>query len=217
MPSPPPFRLGPLLLALLLGCAGSSPSLRVEKQQHTSVVHVHSGTRTPVQWDKAAFQKAFVTWAPFVQPSALPLQEARRLWLTASLSAPYSNPRKHLGLVSLGSQQEVPPAYLLSEFSGADTEITRGYGVWCREGSKPLDCLQLQEGSALLSRDGKRALALHFAFASLWEETGMRWAAWWTPWPFRPPSSLPCPCTCRREAHFARGDVEPRVPGAPHG
>jgi hypothetical protein len=29
----------------------------------------------------------------------------------------------------------------------------------------------LLEGSALLSQDGKRALALHFAFASLWEET----------------------------------------------
>jgi hypothetical protein len=124
-----------------------------------------------VQLDKAAFQKAFATWAPLVQPSPQPLQEARRVWLTASRSAPYSNTRKHLGLVSLGSRQAVPQAHLLPESSVADVEITRGYGVWCREDSKPLDCLQLQEGGTLLSRDGKRALALHFAFASLWEET----------------------------------------------
>jgi hypothetical protein len=171
MPSPPPYQLGLLLLALLLGCASSSQRLRVETEEHASVVHVPSGARMPVQLDQEEFQKAFALWAALVRPSPQPLQEARRLWLTASRSAPYANTRKHLGLVFLGAQEAVPQAHLLPKSSSADLEITRGYGVWCQESSKPLDCLQLQEGDALLSRDGKRALALHFAFASLWEET----------------------------------------------
>jgi hypothetical protein len=171
MPFPPPCRLGPLLLALLMGCASSSQGLRVETEQHASVVHVLSGAPMPVQTDQEEFQKAFALWASLVQSSPMPIQEARRLWLTPSRSDPYTNTRKHLGLVSLGSQEEVPRAHLLSESSDADVAITQGYGVWCREDSKPLDCLQLQEGSSLLSSDGKRAMALHFAFASLWEDT----------------------------------------------
>jgi hypothetical protein len=125
----------------------------------------------PVELDKDAFQKAFLTWAPLVQPSPQPLQEARRLWLTPSRSAPYSDTRRHLGFVSLGSHEKVPQAHLLLESSDADAEITRDYGLWCQSYSKSPDCLQLLEGGALLSHDGKRTLALHFAMASLWEET----------------------------------------------
>ncbi len=169
--SPPPYRLVPLLLALLMGCAGSSQGLRVETEQRRSVVHVPRGTHAPEELGKDAFRKAFATWVPLVQPPPQPLQEARRLWLEPSRGGPYSDTRKHLGFVSLGSHDDVPRAHLLPELSDADTEITRGYCLWCQGDSKPLDCLQLLEGGTLLSRDGMRALALHFAFASLWEET----------------------------------------------
>jgi hypothetical protein len=76
-----------------------------------------------------------------------------------------------MGLVSLGSQDDVPRDHMLPEPFDVDAEITRDYGLWCQSDSKPLDCLQLLEGGALLSHDGKRTLALHFAMASLWEET----------------------------------------------
>jgi hypothetical protein len=171
MLSPLPCQLGTLLLALLMACTGSSQGLRVETEQHRSVVHVPPGAHAPVELSKEDFRKAFAIWAPLIQPSPQPLQEARRLWLAPSRSAPYSDTRKHLGLVSLGSQEDIPRAHLLPELSDADAEITHGYGLWCQGDSKPLDCLQLLEGDTLLSHDGKRALALHFAFASLWEET----------------------------------------------
>jgi hypothetical protein len=125
----------------------------------------------PVELDKDVFQKAFVAWAPLVQPAPQPLQEARRLWLFPSRTVPYADARKHIGLVSLGSQDDVPRPHLFPERSDTNAEITRDYGLWCRGDSKPLDCLQLLEGGALLSHDGKRTLALHFAMASLWEET----------------------------------------------
>jgi hypothetical protein len=167
----PLYRLGPLLVALLMGCSGSSQGLRVETEPHGSVVYIPRGARAPLELGKDAFRRTFATWAPLVQPSPQPLQEARRLWLDPSLGGPYSDTRKHLGLVSLGSQENVPRAHLLPEFSDADAEITRDYCLWCQGGSKPLDCLQLLKGGTLLSHDGKRALALHFAMASLWEET----------------------------------------------
>jgi hypothetical protein len=161
----------PLLLALLMGCTSSSQGLRAETEPLGSVVHVPRSARMPVELDKDVFQKAFVAWAPLVQPAPQPLQEARRLWLFPSRTVPYADARKHIGLVSLGSQDDVPRPHLFPERSDTNAEITRDYGLWCRGDSKPLDCLQLLEGGALLSHDGKRTLALHFAMASLWEET----------------------------------------------
>jgi len=168
---PLPCRLLSLgLVALLVGCAGSSRVLRLETEQNESVVHIPQGARAPATLSEHDFQEAISTHAPEVRPSPQPLQEARRLWLTPSRREAYAGTRRHLGLVSLDTSEDVPRAHLLSEPMGADAEITRGYGLWCQDGSEPLDCLQLLEGGALLGHDGKRALALHFAMASLWQE-----------------------------------------------
>ena len=166
-----PRLLGPLGLALLMGCASSMHSLRVGPEQHGPVVYLGPGDRAPVDLDSESFQEAFVAHALEMRPTLQPLQEARRLWLTPSRSAPYAHIRGHLGLVSMGTQEEVPREDFLSEPSAADANITRGYGLWCESNATPRDCLHLLEGGSLLSHDGKRALALHFAFASLWLET----------------------------------------------
>ena len=166
-----PPRLGFLVLALLVGCSSSAPVLRLEPGQSEPTVHIASGGRAPVQVDSTAFQEAFTTYALQVRPAPQPLQATRRLWMLPSRSAPYATARGHLGLVSVGAQNDVPRGHLLPEPSAADASITRDYGLWCESRSQPLDCLELLEGGALLSHDSKRALALHFALASLWLET----------------------------------------------
>jgi len=162
--------LSSLLVALLVGCTGPAQVLRVEMQQNGPAVHVPRGERAPVELDEESFQESFAAQAPGVGLSPQPLQQARRLWLTPSRGA-YEGTRTHLGLVSVNTREDVPRARLLPEPTEENEDITRGYSLWCQEKSKPSDCLQLLEGGALLDKDGKRALALHFAMASLWLET----------------------------------------------
>ncbi|KFE66801.1 hypothetical protein [Hyalangium minutum] len=164
-------RLGPLALALLVGCSSSTRILRLEAEQPEPIVHIAPGDRAPVRVDSAAFLEAFSTHALQVQPAPQPLQQAQRLWLLPSRSAPYATARSRLGLVSVNTQEDMPRGHLLPETSAAEGSISRDYGLWCESRSLPLDCLQLLDGGALLSHDGKRALALHFALTSLWLET----------------------------------------------
>ena len=55
MPFALPRLLGPLGLALLIGCASSGPVLRLEPGQHKPVVHLARGDRAPVDLDSEAF------------------------------------------------------------------------------------------------------------------------------------------------------------------
>lgn len=165
------YRLWLGVLVLLAGCSGSAPVLRLEPGQPEPTVHIRPGDRAPVQVDSESFQEAFATYALQVQPASQPLRSARQLWLIPSRSAPYATARGHLGLVSVGAREDVPRGHLLTEAPAAVASLTRDYGLWCESRSQPSDCLQLLDRGALLSHDGMRALALHFALASLWLET----------------------------------------------
>lgn len=165
-----------LVFALLAACSTSSQALHVETEPQPSVVHLSEGDRTAIKVDAADLKAAIRTWAPEVRTSSHPLSEARRLWWTPSRSGAYAGVRGRLGLVSVGTEEDVSAVPLSSEPARADVEITRGYCAWCEDNSKPLDCLHLLDGSELLDREGKRALALHFAMTSLWMETANAWS-----------------------------------------
>jgi len=165
-----------LALALLAACSAPSQVLQVETEQQRTVIHVPGGGRAPVELDKAAFQAAVATWAPEVRTSPQPLTEARRLWWAPSRSGAYAGVQRHLGLVSVDTEEDAPRVRLISEPERTAVELTRDYRAWCEESSKPPDCLQLLESGGLLDRDGKRAVALHFAMASLWLETKDAWS-----------------------------------------
>lgn len=93
-------RLGPLVLALLVGCSGSTQILRLEPGQPEPIVHIAPGDRAPVRVDSAVFQEAFSTHALQVQPASQPLQQARRLWLLPSRSAPNGDRPQYVGITN---------------------------------------------------------------------------------------------------------------------
>jgi hypothetical protein len=161
----------PLLALLLIACSGSTHVLRVESERAQPVVHVPRGDRAAVEVDEDTFAGAFLPLVLSAPPSSQPLQEARRLFWASPRSDAYAGTRRHLGLVSRGTHEEAPRAHLLADSARRDAEITSGYGQWCTSGGKPRDCLHLMEGGPTLGPDSMRALAMHFAMASVWEET----------------------------------------------
>jgi hypothetical protein len=106
-------RTGSLFLVLLVGCSSSTPFLRVEADEDSSVVHIPRGYRAPVELDEGAFMGAVAKLAPQVPLFSEPLQEARRLLIAPSRGAALSRARGHLGFVSSGSTQDVPRVHLL--------------------------------------------------------------------------------------------------------
>jgi len=97
-----PKRIGALVLALLVGCTGTTHVLLVKEEQNRPAVWIPSGDRAPVELDEDSFLEAITTHLPNVPLSSRPFQEARGLWLTPSRSAPYAGTRAlHFAFASL--------------------------------------------------------------------------------------------------------------------
>lgn len=166
---------GWVLLLLLWGVGCAAPrtwQVRLEPDRATVRVFTSRSGPAPVELEAKAFRKTVSALARDVRPSSTPLEQARRLFGSPSRgdAAPQS-PRASLGLVSLGTGEEVPHGFRLAEALPFEVELTRAYGRWCERKTTPGDCLLLLEGRLILDSDGRYALSMALALDRVWDET----------------------------------------------
>ncbi|WP_228558533.1 hypothetical protein [Myxococcus sp. AB056] len=149
----------PLLLAMLLGCSGTTKSVRLHTGLGEPIVLTpRSGDAAPVELDKDDFVEAVEALAQSVRPSTRPQETARRLFEVDSRSGSYLyEPRGHR-VIPLG-----PGEHLAGEPPATEVELTRAYLRWCERTDRPGDCLRLLVENPTVTGDGRYALAMALA------------------------------------------------------
>ncbi|WP_426734762.1 AHH domain-containing protein [Myxococcus faecalis] len=159
-----------LLLLMSVGCGSATRVVRLDTGQGKPVAFTpHVGDVPRVELDDDDFEEAVAKLGEDISLSPQPRSDARWLFRSPGDEA-YAGVRGRLGLVSMGSELDAD-ARALSLTEGQDSELARAYGRWCERTQSTRDCLHLLEEGPHLDAEARRTLALHFAMASVMEET----------------------------------------------
>ncbi|MFL5348512.1 MAG: AHH domain-containing protein [Hyalangium sp.] len=120
------WRLNPLLLAVMVGCAGV-PRVRVETERGRAVIYIPRTTEVqPVEVEEEEFQQAMRQLARQVRRTGTPRQTAERMFQIDPLSGNYLYLLRDKKLVPTG------PGDWDGTLTRADVETAERYLLWCQ-------------------------------------------------------------------------------------
>ncbi len=121
------WRLNPLLLALMVGCASTVPVIRVESEQGKAFISIpRSADTQPVKLEEEEFRRAMRQLARQVPLTGTPRQMAERTFQIDPLSGNYLYLLRDKKLVPTG------PGDWDGTLTQADLETAERYRVWCQ-------------------------------------------------------------------------------------
>ncbi len=137
------WRLNPLLLAVMVGCAGTPRVVRVETEQGKAIIHIpRTADVPPVEVEEEEFQQAVRQLARRVRLTGSPRQTAERMFQLDALSGNYLYLLRDKKLVPAGAGDWD------GTLSKDDVETAERYRVWCQRAHGVYgDCL----GGALVA------------------------------------------------------------------
>ena len=152
---------------MLTTACGSSPRyVRLDTGNGEPRIHVpRPDEDTPVELDGAAFQEALASLAKQARPMARPQEAARQLFEISARSGTFLYEPHGRRLIPLEPDESLDDGAL-----GEAHELTRAYLRWCERTRQPGDCLRLLVESPTVTGDGRYALAMAFAQASVQDE-----------------------------------------------
>ncbi len=121
------WRLNPLVLALMVGCASTVPVVQVESEQGKAFISIPRGADTqPVKLAEEEFQQAMRQLARQVPLTGTPRQTAERTFQIDPLSGNYLYLLRDKKLVPMG------PGDWDGTLTKEDLETAERYRVWCQ-------------------------------------------------------------------------------------
>jgi hypothetical protein len=121
------WRLNPLLMALMVGCASTAPLVRVEAEQGKAFISIpRSADTQPVKLEEEEFQQAMRQLARQVRLTGTPRQTAERAFQIDPLSGNYLYLQRDKKLVPTG------PGDWDGTLTKADLETAERYRLWCQ-------------------------------------------------------------------------------------
>lgn len=153
-------------LVMATACGSSSRFVRLDTGDGKPRVHVPRRDEAgPVVIDGSAFHEAMASLARQVRPTSRPQAAARQLFEVDARSGTYLyEPRSHR-LIPVK-----PGEHLDEDLPTPAVDLTRAYLRWCERTGHRGDCLRLLVESPVVTGDGRYALAMAFAQASIQDE-----------------------------------------------
>ncbi|SEM58043.1 HNH endonuclease [Stigmatella aurantiaca] len=154
-----------VLMVLLVGCGTASRTVSLNMGPSGTLILTPRSGGGPVALNGHEFETAMAKLARRVRPSPRPQEAAQRLFDVETRSGSYTYEASSRRLTPLA-----PGAHLKEQASKAEVELTRDYMHWCERTGRPGDCLRLLTGSRTLDSDGRLALCMALAKASVLDE-----------------------------------------------
>jgi hypothetical protein len=122
------WRLNPLVLAVMVGCAGTPPIVHVETEQGKAVIHIpRSADVPPIELEQEESQQAMRQLARAVRLTGTPRQTAERAFQLDPMSGNYLYLPRDKKLVAAG-----PGEPWDGTLTKTDLETAERYRVWCQ-------------------------------------------------------------------------------------
>jgi hypothetical protein len=162
------WRINPLLLAAMVGCASSHPMVRVETEQGRAVIYIpRTADAQPVTVGEEEFRQAMTRLARQVRLIGTPRETAERAFQIDPDSGEYLYLLRERKLVPMGQGRHLEGA-----LTQEDLETAEHYRVWCqREHGFYGDCLGgALVGGRYLDMQGRYIWALAMSKSPVFDE-----------------------------------------------